>query len=336
MAKPTLDPGPPAPAPGLRARGFGRHLGLSLAALGLLAASPVAALADGAVQRAARTGELVLTGFADVPPLVFADAQGKSIGYGLLVADRIAAELSIAVGRPVKVRFAPVADPASLVSGITAGKAALACGLPFSWELDTHVDFSLPIGLSGLRLLAPVGRFDGTPAALVNRRIGVVRQSLGETELRGIQPRAIPVPFNNLQEAVGALKAGTVEGVMGDTFVLAGLVRQQALAGLALTPDFPFEAYAVSCVMGQNDSAFRDLVNLTIARLLQGYLDGQPDTVAAVNRWLGPGSALALPENVIRASFEAVLLGVESIRPIPAGQPTSSSAASGSPLPAQR
>ena len=123
---------------------------------------------------------------------------------------------------------------------------------------------------------------------------------------------------------------------MGDTFVLAGLVRQQALTGLTLTPDFPFEAYAVSCVMAQNDSAFRDLVNLTIARLLQGYLDGQPDTVAAVNRWLGPGSAVGLPENVVRASFEAVLLGVESIRPIPAGQPTSSSVVLGSPLTAQR
>ena len=336
VAKQTIGAGAPPPASGRLARGCRRQLGLALAALGLLAASPAAALAEGAVQRAARTGELVLTGFADVPPLVFADGQGKSVGYGLLVADRIAAELSTAVGRPVKVRFAPVADPASLVTSLTAGKAALACGLPFSWELDTHVDFSLPIGLSGLRLLAPVGRFDGTPAALASRRIGVVRQSLGETELRGMEPRAIPVPFNNLQEAVAALKAGTVEGVMGDTFVLAGLVRQQALTGLTLTPDFPFEAYAVSCVMAQNDSAFRDLVNLTIARLLQGYLDGQPDTVAAVNRWLGPGSAVGLPENVIRASFEAVLLGVESIRPIPAGQPTSSSVVLGSPLTAQR
>jgi polar amino acid transport system substrate-binding protein len=314
-------------APSRQRLGLGSRVGLALIALGLLAATPVAALAEGAVQRAARTGELVLSGFADVPPLMFADAQGQTVGYGLLVADRIAAALSTAVGRPVKVRFAPVADPASLVTSISSGKADLACGLPFSWELDTHVDFSLPIGLSGLRLLAPVGRFDGTPAALASRRIAVVRQSLGETDLRGMQPRAIPVAFNTLQEGVAALKAGTVEGVIGDTVVLAGLVRQQSLTGLALTPDFPFEAYAISCVMAPNDSAFRDLVNLTIARLLQGYLDGQPDAVAAVNRWLGPASAVGLPEQAIRAGFEAVLLGVESIRPIPAGQSTRSSAA---------
>jgi polar amino acid transport system substrate-binding protein len=249
--------------------------------------------------------------------------QGEPSGYGILVAERIAAELSQVVGRPVSVRFAPISDPASLVNSITSGKADLACGLPFSWGLDMQVDFSLPIGLSGVRLLAPTGRFDGSPAALAGRRIGVVRQSLGETELRGMQPKATPVAFDSLKSAVAAMQAGTVEGVIGDTIVLAGLVRQQGLPGLALSPAFPYEAYAVSCVLAENDSAFRNVVNLAIARLLQGYLDGQPDTVTAVNRWLGPASAVGLPESAIRASFEAVLLGVETIRPVLEGQAAS-------------
>jgi polar amino acid transport system substrate-binding protein len=249
--------------------------------------------------------------------------QGQPSGYGILVAERIAAELSQAVGRPVSVRFAPISDPASLVNSITSGKADLACGLPFSWAVDMQVDFSLPIGLSGVRLLAPTGRFDGSPAALAGRRIGVVRQSLGETELRGMQPKATPVAFDSLKAAVAAMQAGTVEGVIGDTIVLAGLVRQQGLPGLELSPALPYEAYAVSCVLAENDSAFRNVVNLAIARLLQGYLDGQPDTVTAVNRWLGPASALGLPESAIRASFEAVLLGVETIRPVLEGQAAS-------------
>jgi polar amino acid transport system substrate-binding protein len=295
-----------------------RGLAGSIATLGLLAVMPAAALAEGVVQRAARTGELVMSGLADVPPLVVVGPQGQPSGYGILVADRIAAEVARAVGRPVTVRFAPVANPRSLVDTITNGKADLACGFPFSWELDMQVDFSLPIGISGLRLLAPAGRFDGSPAALAGRRIAVVRQSLGETELRGMQPKATVVAFDNLSAAVAALRAGTVEGVVGDTVVLAGLVRQQGLKGLALTPDLPFEAYAVSCVLAENDSAFRNLVNLAIARLLQGYLDGEPDTVAAVNRWLGPTSAVAMPESALLASFEAILLGVETIRLIPA------------------
>ena len=315
-----------------RLAGLGRRLAAGVGALGLLAVMPAAVQAqsqtkppakpqlEGAVQRAARSGQLVLSGFADVPPLMMVSPQGQPSGYGILVAERIAAELSQAVGRPVSVRFAPISDPASLVNSITSGKADLACGLPFSWAVDMQVDFSLPIGLSGVRLLAPSGRFDGSPAALSGRRIGVVRQSLGETELRGMQPKATPVAFDSLKAAVAAMQAGSVEGVIGDTIVLAGLVRQQGLPGLELSPALPYEAYAVSCVLAENDSAFRNVVNLAIARLLQGYLDGQPDTVSAVNRWLGPASALGLPESAIRASFEAVLLGVETIRPVLEGQ----------------
>ena len=318
-----------------RLAGLGRRLAAGVGALGLLAVMPAAVQAqsqtkppakpqlEGAVQRAARSGQLVLSGFADVPPLMMVSPQGQPSGYGILVAERIAAELSQAVGRPVSVRFAPISDPASLVNSITSGKADLACGLPFSWAVDMQVDFSLPIGLSGVRLLAPTGRFDGSPAALAGRRIGVVRQSLGETELRGMQSKATPVAFDSLKAAVAAMQAGTVEGVIGDTIVLAGLVRQQGLPGLELSPALPYEAYAVSCVLAENDSAFRNVVNLAIARLLQGYLDGQPDTVTAVNRWLGPASALGLPESAIRASFEAVLLGVETIRPVLEGQAAS-------------
>jgi polar amino acid transport system substrate-binding protein len=37
-----------------------------------------------------------------------------------------------------------------------------------------------------------------------------------------------------------------------------------------------------------------------------------------VNRWLGPGSALNLPADRIRSVFDALLMGVEALRPLPA------------------
>ena len=294
------------------------------AALGLLAVlAPVAqARAEGVVDRVARSGQLVLIGDPGLAPMLSRDAQGQPQGYGVEVARRVAAELSAAVGRPVTLRFEPVTDPAALGQRIAQGKADLACGVPFSWERDMTVDYSLPIGLSGLRLLAPAGRFDGAPEALAGRSIGVVRDSLAETELRGMQPAARAVPFANLPAAVSALQAGRVEGVIGDSSLLAGLVRAQGATGLALTPEDPYERYAVACLVPENDSAFRNLVNLAIARFLQNYLDGQPEAVAAIDRWLGPGSALQLPQERIRTYFETVLLGVEAIRPLPAPAPS--------------
>lgn len=281
--------------------------------------SPLAqARAEGVVERAARTGTLVLAGSSSTPPLLSLDAQGQPQGYGVEVARRIAAELSTAVGRPVSLRFEALADAATLGERLAGGQVDLACGVPFSWERDMVVDYSLPIALSGLRLLAPSGRFDGSPGALAGRSIGVLKDSLAETELKGMQPAAKAVGFASLSAAVAALRAGQVDGVIGDTLLLASLVRGSGAKGLALTPEEPYERYAVACVLPENDSAFRNLANLAIARLLQGYLDGEPQAVAAVNRWVGPGSDLGLPEVLIRAYFETVLLGVEAIRPLPA------------------
>ena len=289
---------------------------LALLSIGLAAAP--AAHAEGVLDRVARSGQLQLIGPADVPPMLSLDAQGRPEGYGVVVANRVAALLSQAVGKPVQLRYQTVAGAAQLAQTLGEGKGDLACGVPFTWAREMVVDFTLPIGISGLRLLAPSGRFTGAPEGLAGRRIGVVRDSLAETELRGMQPAARSVPFADPQAALAALAAGQVDGVIGDSALLAGLVRQQRLSGLVLTPEVPYERYAVACVVPENDSQFRDLVNRAIAQLLQGYLDGEPESVAAVDRWLGPGSVLNLSPEKIRNVFDSLLMGVEALRPLPA------------------
>ena len=291
---------------------------LALLSLGLGLAAAPAAHAQGVLERVARSGQLQLIGPADVPPMLSLDAQGRPEGYGVVVANRVAALLSQAVGKPVQLRYEAVAGAAQLAQRLGEGKAELACGVPFTWAREMVVDFTLPIGISGLRLLAPAGRFTGAPEALAGRRIGVVRDSLAETELRGMQPAARSVQFADPKAALAALVAGQVDGVIGDSALLAGLVRQQRLSGLALTPEVPYERYAVACVVPENDSQFRDLVNRAITQLLQGYLDGEPQSVAEVDRWLGPGSALNLSQEKIRNVFDSLLMGVEALRPLPA------------------
>lgn len=293
-----------------------RLLRLLPTALGLAAVlTPLApARADGVVSRVGRSGELVVTGVPGSAPLLSLDAKGQPQGYAMAIIDQVQGELSRALGKPVRVRFISSASTAAASETIASGKADLACGAPFSWDQDQQVDYSLPIGLSGLRLLAPRGRFDGSPAGLSGKRIGAVEGSLALTELKGTQPAAIAVTFPNLSAAVAALKAGRVEGVIGDTLLLAGQANSQGASTMALTPEDPFERYAIACLVPENDSSFRNLVNLAIARLLQGYLDGNPEAVQAINRWVGPDSSLGLPSERIRTYFETVLLGVESIR----------------------
>jgi polar amino acid transport system substrate-binding protein len=86
-------------------------------------------------------------------------------------------------------------------------------------------------------------------------------------------------------------------------------------------PPEAFSRYAVGCILPENQSTFRNLVNLAIAKLLQGYLNGNQADVATVERWLGPKGILELPPEVIRSYFQTVLLGYESIR-VPSASPS--------------
>ena len=123
--------------------------------------------------------------------------------------------------------------------------------------------------------------------------------------------------FNDLVTAVTALQAGEVDGVIGDSIVLAGQVQSRGLQGLILTPELPYEVYGVSCLVPADASTYRHLVNLAIVRLLQGYLERDPQAVAAVDRWLGPGRGVGIPQARLDAIFEGVLIGVETIRLVP-------------------
>ncbi|APD47934.1 extracellular substrate binding-like orphan protein GrrP [Synechococcus sp. CS-602] len=280
---------------------------------GVLVAAP--ARAGGVLKQVATSGELRVGGDTDLPPLLFSDAGGKPIGYGMAVNKRIQAELATTLGRPVTLRFEAVADPAELVRRVAAGELALACGVPFSWARDSQVDYTLPIGLSGIRVLAEDGRLDGTAESLQGQRIGVVAGSLGEGVLQAIQPQATSTSFSGLGAAVAALQAGDLDGVIGDTNLLSGLAHSRNAKGLVLTPSLPYERYAIGCIVPQDDSAFRDLSNLAIARLLQDYLNGEPEAIASVDPWVGPQGVLGVPSERIRTYFESVLLNHEAIRP---------------------
>ncbi len=289
-------------------------------------ASSSAPRSSDVVSNVARTGQLVMGAPTDLPPLVFRDASGQWAGYAVDVGRAIAAEISMAVGRPVQLSVQPTASAEEQIGGVADGRLQLVCGVSFTWAGDTLVDYSLPIGISGLRLLTRSGGLDGSAESLRGRRIGVVKESLAATELGGIQPAAQAVPFPSLAAAFAALRAGQVEGVIGDSTLLAGLVKTSGATKLSLVPEEPYEIYAVSCMLPENDSIFRNLVNLAIARRMQAYLDDDPRTVAAVHRWVGPGGMRELSPDQIRSVYEMVLSTVEKLRPLPAG---SSAAPSG-------
>lgn len=285
----------------------------ALLATASLALAPVAARAESVIEQAARTGELTMAGPVNVPPYASLDNKKVLQGYAIDLGKLIANEVSTYLGRPVTINFQRQDDPVAVFQGVNQGSIDFTCGMAFTWQREMAVDYTLPIGLSGIRLLTNTG-IDGSPASLAGLRIAVVTNSLGQTLLPQLNANATPVLFPNLQAATDAFFAGKVKGVLGDSVLLANLVPPAKTAGVALVPSQGYVRYGVGCIVPENNSTFRNLVNLAIARLQQGYLNGDAQATATVNRWFGPGSTLELPPELIKAFFESVLISHEQIQ----------------------
>ncbi|EDY37820.1 extracellular solute-binding protein, family 3 [Cyanobium sp. PCC 7001] len=295
--------------------GLNRHLRrvAGAAAVLVLAAAPAAVQAETAIERAARTGELALGVAGSAPPYMQEDAQGALQGYAIDVAGLIAAEVSDYLGRPVKVVGETTDSQDALFRQVHNGEVDLMCGAQFTWEREMFVDFSIPFALSGIRLLTQDGALDGTPDSLQGKRIGVVNGSLGEATVKALQPSARLVPVADLAAGMQALAQGRVDALGGDSVLLASAAKGSSLKQPSLVPTMALNRYAVGCAMPENNSTLRNLVNLAIAKLLQGYVNGDSASRELVNRWLGPDSTLGLPEPMIALYFQSVLLNHEQI-----------------------
>lgn len=288
-------------------------------ALGLpLAGAALPAGAATVLERALRTGQVVMAGPSDSPPLVSLDAKGQPVGYAIELGKRIDAELRAQLGSRVQIRFEPTANNTDTVASVASGAVDLACGIPFTWERDQSVDYSIPIALSGVRLLSRNKAIDGSAASLKGRRIAAVQGSLGARTIKEVQSAAVAVSFPSLEAAFTALQQGKVDGLMGDSIVLAGLNRSGPSAVGRLVPEQPYVTYGVGCIIPENNSGFANIVNVAIARLMAGYVEGRPDAVASVDPWVGPKSVLAIPAERVQAFFLSVLLSREGVESQPA------------------
>ena len=290
-----------------------RHLllGVMVTALGV---APTTARAETSIERAARTGELALGVYSvNNPPYVQTNALEALEGYAIDVAGLIAAEVSDYLDKTITVRSEENSDPQALFDQVHVGKLDLICGAQFTWEREMFVDYSMPFALSGIRLLSRLQSIDGRPETISTKRIGVIEGGFAEATIKSLQPAASLTPVASFKDGIAALQAGRIDAMAGDTLLLGSAASAAGFSRAALVPTIPYNRFAVGCVMPENNSTLRNLVNLAVAKMLQGYINGMPSYKTLVNRWLGPESSIGLPEQMIQAYFQSVLLNYEQI-----------------------
>ena len=310
----------PLPSPGRR-----RWLLAALGLAGLLLSGP-AARSETVMERAARTGVITLGTRTNLIPYAYRDDKQQLVGVAVDVANRIAQEVSRYLKKPVRLEFRPVDSTDALYQKVSRGEVDLACGLPFTWQQEMVVDYSVPFSLSGIRLLTK-GGVKASPDALAGKRIGVIPGSLGEATIRVLQQAAVRLPQKDLETGVAGVIQGRLDGMAGDSILLAGALQPYAkrfkdTQVYELVPREAYGRYAVGCILPENNSTFRNLADLAVVGLLQGYLDDDPASVAAVNRWFGPQGIVQLPSDMVRSYFEAVLLTHERLAPGTSAAPT--------------
>ncbi|MFM7237683.1 MAG: transporter substrate-binding domain-containing protein [Cyanobium sp.] len=193
-----------------------------LAALGLMGAvlAP-AAEAETVVERAARTGVITIGTRTNLIPYAYVDDKQQLVGVSVDAAERIAREVSNYLQKPVRLEYRPVPNNDTLYRMVNAGEVDLACGIPFTWQQEMVVDYTVPFSLSGIRLLTK-GGMKASPEALVGKRIGVIPGSLGEATIRTLQPGAVRLPQKDLETGVAAVIGGRLDAMAGDSIMLAG------------------------------------------------------------------------------------------------------------------
>jgi len=288
---------------------------LSIVCLGLCAAIalPAAATAETVIDKVARTGVLTFGTRVDIIPYSYVNDKEKVVGYSVDVIELIRQELQRKLNRPVTVEFKLINDADELIQKVSEGQVDIACSSQFTWQREDYVDYSLPYSLSGIRLLVKKDTLTGTAESLSGKRVGVVPNSMGQVAMKKVQPKAVLVPFKEVDEGIAQLRSGKIDAFAGDSLVLAGTILKSDATGFTLVPVQPYARYGVGCMIPQNNSILMNSVNRAIAKLMQGYLINDQKYVGMVNQWLGPDGLVPLPSGLIRAYFEMIIQSHEQI-----------------------
>ncbi len=268
---------------------------LALGAPLALVAAP-AVRADGVLDKVAQTGELVAGTRGDAKPFAYRDPAGNLAGFSVDLLGEIRARLEAERKAPVALRLQEV-SPADRIGLVASHAIDIECGITTAtWDREARIDFTIAFFENGTRILAARSRFKSLDD-LAGHRVGVIRSSttLDVVSKALASPQIVEVA--DMDEGFRLLADGSLDGLANIGIVLRSRLETSDLkAGYVLLPRTGALAWeAMSCMVPQGDSAWRDFVNRTIADLLAGITDYNGRWVDLYDRWFGPRGNLYYP-----------------------------------------
>jgi ABC-type amino acid transport substrate-binding protein len=227
-----------------------------------LADSPIAASAPDTVAAIQSRGRLAVALVSDRAPFAYLDAEGAPVGYEVNLVQRMAGHW---LGDPTAVDFVSTTADAGREMLRTGQADLLVGGLPHTRATELEVDFSLTTYVAGEGLLVWAGTPVTDVMSLDGQQVAVVGGGASREVLlaaaRDAGVSLVVLPRPTLESAIGLLEGGQVMAVAGERSDLLG--PAYATPGLGVLP-VRLTQVPLALALPPGDSAFRDLVNLTL------------------------------------------------------------------------
>ncbi|HWJ75587.1 MAG TPA: amino acid ABC transporter substrate-binding protein [Kaistia sp.] len=269
---------------------------IALALALMMSLAGLAPASGGTLDRIAETGVIRAGTRTDAIPFAFDNGSGKPVGFSVDLIEEIRAAAEKAIGKPIKVDLS-VVTPANRVQLVAEGKLDIVCEITTpTWAREKLVDFSIPIFRDGTRILT----FRDTLRTVPNPKdmlIGVAEGTTTATILQEALPGVRIKNFPSMDAAFKALGKGEIQGVANIGVVLLGLSRKfEPNRSVVLLPrSAPYGNETMSCILPQDDSAWRDLVNHTIIDLEDGLADYRGRYMDIHDKWFGRDGVMVYP-----------------------------------------
>ena len=230
------------------------------------AAAPV--LAETVLEKISRTGVLTAGTRGDTIPFAFITEKNEWIGFSIDLLEAIRARLEKKLAKRIRIEKKEI-TPETRIPLVVSRTIDVECGsTTYTRARDETVDFSINFFFTGAQLLVKKGSGIKSVADVAGKRVGALRGSTGETNLRAAQSKADVVTFQGHPAAFLALEQGRIVAYATDGILLAGLAANATNPkDYEVVGDF-FSKEPYSCVVPENDSKWRDFVNHTFMELI--------------------------------------------------------------------
>lgn len=269
------------------------------------------------LENIARNGTLTVGTSFDLVPYAYYNKQGELDGYSINIVKLIQKQLEKELGKSIQLNFVETKGVREAIPKMITGEIDIACNTIFTWKRDQYVDFTIRYSISGIRLLVPKSKNFQANDSLKGKKIGIPPLTFVEDAIKLVHPDAIFVKMKSVEEGMMAIKEGKVDALAGDSLILDGIRQQLDVNGYEQFPaisENPYARYGIACMVPENNSTFLNIANYSIAKMMEGYLVEDKETVEMVHKWIGPDGIITIIDtNAIKEFFQKTINNHEQI-----------------------